>query len=851
MKKIHQLQTNYQENPTGIDLQNLVFSWKNTEAYENVLFEVSLDRTFQTKLYSCDVTMEDGICFSPDFTFKPGVTYYWKVGNSKTASFEGGHPEGKWTGEWIKPRFDAQFSPVFKKTFFCDRLCKKARLYICGLGLYEVYINGNKVGDEFFAPYFTDYRFWLQYQTYDVLPYLSEGENTISVLVGDGWYKGRLGFLDHARHINHYGNEYKMICDLYLYDNDVTILGSNEEWTCIKSPVVSSGIYDGEVWDGRVHNHFTPQIASELKAALAEKPCGQLVPMTGVKVTKHEVLKPVKLIKSSIGENILDFGQEITGWVKFKAKAKVNQTIKLYYSEIMQDDRFYQGNLRSALAQYTLYADDGEVEVRPHFTYYGFRYVKVEGMEVTAENINDFEAWALYSDLKETGNISTNHEALNRLILNTKWSQKGNFLDIPTDCPQRDERLGWTGDAQIFSSAASYHMQTPAFYKKYMQDMLFEQKECNGAVPYVVPDVLSIERIQNAEPEFEISNDVWGEAGSSVWGDAATIIPWNTYVQYGNKRWLEEQYENMVQWVAFIQYIEETYCGGKRLWNCGFHFGDWLSLDAENSGLEGGTDKYYISTAYYMYSSLLTAKAAQVLGKNADYEKYSKLSKEIREALRQEYMLEDGTLKINTQTAYAVGIAFELFENDEKIIAGEKLVQLLEKNHGKLATGFVGTAFLLEALVSVGYHDIAFGLLLNEEYPGWLYEVNLGATTIWERWNSVLPDGKVSDTGMNSLNHYAYGCVVNWIYRWVCGIRFDEKNPGGKKMILQPLFSIPLQQVEGYVDTMVGVYRVSWKKTASKVEVKITVPVGGNADYIYGSECKNIMSGEYTFIENI
>lgn len=848
--KIVHLQTNYQVNPLGIELKDIVFSWKQTQNYEKEKFVVALDESFKDEVFSSEVNMKDAICYSPEFEFQPGTKYFWKVGDSEIASFEGGHPDEKWRGKWIKPCFDAVFSPVFKKTFSCERIPKSARLYICGLGLYEVYINGEKVGDEFLTPYFTDYRYWMQYQTYDVVSYLKKGENTISVILGEGWYKGRLGFADHALHRNHYGTEYKMLCDLYLYDTDVTVFGSDETWSCIKSPVIASNIYDGEIWDGRNHNAFTPQSAGELKSQFAIAPKGELVPMTGARVTRHEVLKPVELITSKIGETIIDFGQEITGWVSFKTKQRRDTKVSVLYSEIMQDGKFYQDNLRTATAQHIVYTDGEETIYRPHFTFYGFRYVKVEGMEVTGENLNDFEAWALYSDLTETGNISTSHEGLNRLIMNTKWSQKDNFLDIPTDCPQRDERLGWTGDAQIFCSAASYHMQTPCFYRKYMKDMLCAQKEHRGAVPYVIPDVLLIEREQNGEPEFDFTNDSWGEAGSSVWGDAATIISWNMYVHYGNKKWLASEYENMTQWVLFIKNMDEMHCGGKRLWNCGFHFGDWLSLDAEEGNLQGGTDKYYISSVYYMYSSLLTAKAAKVLGKEDDFETYSKLSNEVREAIRKEYLQEGGFLSIDTQTAYAVGITFDVFEESEKKKAGEHLVYLLEQNNGKLATGFVGTAFLLEALVQTGHSKQAYDLLLNEEYPGWLYEVNLGATTIWERWNSVLPDGSISDTGMNSLNHYAYGCVVNWIYRWVCGIQFDEENPAGKKMLIHPLFDTSLQHAKGYVDTMVGRYSVSWEKNDTGVTIEIVIPTGGSADYIRGDKCVTLLSGVHVIKEN-
>lgn len=842
---IYDLQTNYQTNPLGISLKNISFSWKVQDEKESTKIIIATDDAFKNIVFEKEVFQKDGIAFTPDFNFAGGVKYYWRVGNSDIASFEGGHPADEWMGYWIKPCFTSEISPVFKKTFELKDVPNKSRLYICGLGLYEVYINGEKVGDEFLTPYFTDYRFWLQYQTYDATDYLKQGQNTIVVMMGEGWYKGRLGYLDHGLHKNHYGNEFKLLCDLYIYDKGVSVIGTDTSWSCNKSALISSNIYDGEIFDGREQNTFTKQQPTDLKASKAEAIVTSLEPMTGVGVKCHEKLKVKEIITSKIGETILDFGQEISGWVTFKTDKQKGTQVKISYSEIMQEGKFYRDNLRTAACEYTFICDGTKKFVRPHFTYYGFRYVKVEGMEINDTNVNDFEAWALYSDLKETGDIKTSDEKLNRLILNTKWSQKDNFIDVPTDCPQRDERLGWTGDAQIFSGAASCHMQTPAFYRKYLKDMLYEQKIGNGAVPYVVPDVLSVERMQNNEPAFDLANDRWGETGSSVWGDAATIIPWNMYIHYGNKKWLEEEYENMTQWVDFMRYMDETHCGGKRLWNCGFHFGDWLSLDAENDSCEGGTDKYYISSVYYYYSSLITSKAAGVLGKKEDEKKYKKLSDEVLKAVRKEYILSDGSLKYNTQTAYAVAIEFDVFTEEEKEAGGKRLAGLIEKYKGKLSTGFVGTAFLLGALVHTGYSDLAYNILFNEEYPGWLYEVNLGATTIWERWNSVLPNGLISSTGMNSLNHYAYGCVVEWIYKYVIGLEFTEENPAGEKMKIHPRFTDKLDFASGHIDTMIGKYFVEWKRKEKNVTVKVLVPFGGQALFEACGVKKILDAGEH------
>lgn len=841
---IYDLKTNYQDNPIGIELSGITFSWKVKETggrfQKHARVFIGADERFETILSDSGEEKINSCAYTPEVTLEAGKKYYWKVtvtddegkvGFSETASFEGGHPTGDWKGTWIQPPFVRELHPIFQKTFSVEdgelEPLSAGRLYICGLGVYEVYINGEKVGDEYLTPYCTDYRYWTQYQTYDIQAYLKPGENQIRVYLGNGWYKGRFGYQDKGQLREFYGDRFLLLADLYLTDQKGSsrVIGTDESWLALKSTVIVSGIYDGEMYDARMEGALETIPGRQIKYAVnAKAPKGRLCPMTGVGVKKQQVLKVKEIITTPIGETVLDFGQIMTGWVAFYPEGPVGQRVILQYGEVLQDGKFYRENLRSAQAEYTFIADGRKQFARPHFTYYGFRYVKVTGMEVTQENVDQFEAWVLYSDLEETGSIETSHEKLNRLIENTKWGQKGNFLDIPTDCPQRDERLGWTGDAQIFSMSACYHMLTPAFFRKYLKDMCFEQEEKAGAVPYVVPDVLTLGRQMNAEPEFDMTQDIWGEAGASVWGDAATMIPWNLYLHYGNKAWLAEQYSNMKQWVDFVIHMDEEHCGGGRLWNCGFHFGDWLSLDSEGDSRMGGTDKYYVASAYYMYSSRLLAKAAAVLEKKEEEAYYSKISKEVRSAIRAQYRRASGELTIQTQTAYALGICFQIFDPEEMAAAGERLYQLLVNNQMHLSTGFVGTAYLCHALSETGHSEAAYTLLLNEEYPGWLYEVNLGATTIWERWNSLLPDGSVSSTGMNSLNHYAYGAIVEWIYSRVCGLRLTEETVGSKAMMFTPEPDKRLQYANTEYHSVAGDYKAGWEWTDSGVLYHLQVP---------------------------
>lgn len=840
--KIVNLRVNDQINPIGIDLKNVTFSWEVREARGTRQacseFLLAEDKGFSQILFDSGETLLSPAAYTPDLSriLEKGKTYYIQVsvtdetGDTAKAQahFEGGKA-GAFAGNWITSPMTAEIHPVFRKKFTLtgEEAAQRARLYICGLGLYEAYLNGEKIGNQFLTPYFTDYRYRVQYQTYDIAPLLKEGENVLDVWLGEGWYKGRFGYLVGGQLREYYGDEYKLIADIQIGEK---VIGTDETWMCLRSPILTSGIYDGEVYDARRDAAIeAPGYRDIAWAKLTSAPRAQLVPMTGLPAVRRETFPVKEIIHTPVGETVLDFGQEITGWVEFEAEAPLDRRIILQYSEVMQDGCFYNENLRSATAEFRWISDGTRKAARPHFTFFGFRYVKVSGITVDETNRADFTAVAIYSDLEETGRITTANAKINRLIENTKWGEKGNFLDIPTDCPQRDERCGWTGDAQIFANAASYHMRTQSFFRKYLRDMADEQREMGGAVPYVVPDILTIAQEKCAEPPFDVTEDLWGVGGASVWGDSAAIIPWDMYLHSGNLKWLAEQYDNMKQWVDFIISMDENHCGGKRLWTCGFHFGDWLSLDVEASdndmdNREGGTDKYFVASVFYFYSAQLTAKAARLIGKEEDAAYYEKISAEVRAAVRAKYVTGPGELSIRTQTAYAVAIHLNVFDEEEKQAAGERLAELLHLWKDHLATGFVGTAYLCDALTETGHADLAYTLLFNEDYPSWLYEVNLGATTVWERWNSLLPDGKISGTGMNSLNHYAYGVIVEWIYRSVCGLQLTEKRPAGAAVVLAPHPDARLGEAQTCVRFAGGTYEAGWKMDGNRIRYTFTVP---------------------------
>lgn len=888
------LRTNHFENPVGYHISPLTFSWNVEEARGTKTVEarvqIAEDITFKTVVW--DSGSRDNIdskSFMPHFTPKPETRYYWKVfitddvGESATsdpAYFETA-PE-KIKGKWITAPFEKCSHGIYRRAFELSSVedIKKARLYISGLGLYEAYLNGEKIGNEFLSPFYNDYNYWIQYQTYDITNMLKAGSNELKVMLGNGWYKGRFGFIDNLDRL--YGDMQIMICQLtvdFKNGNQISI-SSDENFECQKSPILESSIYDGEVYDANlepIEEKWMPaMLADEETQKLSEK----LAPRYSLPLIIQEELKPKDIINTPAGEVVLDFGQNITGLFYFTCNEPKGTHIKLQMGEILQNGNFYNENLRTAKEEFVYISNGNICKVRPHFTFYGFRYMKVEGIkDIELANIT---ATVLYSNMKETGHIETSNTKVNRLFLNALWGQKGNFLDVPTDCPQRDERMGWTGDAQVFSATASFNMYTPAFYRKYLHDMYCEQKSLNGAVPHVVPDILDqinvvlrdtqrakelgiqtskenngsgvahVDKGEDVNSEELSKSDISGRteevemaAGSCAWGDAATIIPWTIYNFFGDRALLEEQYQNMKLWVDYIRRIDETKCGSGYLWTHGFHYGDWLALDNfHKDTCIGATDIYYVASCYYLYSAELTAKAASVLNKNDDYEYYTDLANRVRKALSQEYFTETGRLALDTQTALVLALKFNIAQDKFKERTIVTLKRKLDEENIHHTTGFVGTPYLCPVLSDNGLAEYAYTLLLNEDYPSWLYEVNMGATTIWERWNSVLPDGSISDTGMNSLNHYAYGSIVEWMYRYMCGINPSEENAGFKEFIIKPYVDNRFEYANAEYYSVYGLIKSGWKKVKNGWKFNITVPFDAKALFIIEDRLTGAVSVE-------
>jgi alpha-L-rhamnosidase len=721
---------------------------------------------------------------------------------------------GDWTARWIQAKGDepakaSQPAPMVRGAFAVKGAVRSARAYVTSLGLYELEINGKRVGDQLFAPGWTSYHHRLQYQTYDVTSHLRAGENAIGATLGDGWYRGFLAWKD-RRAV--YGDRLALLCQVRIEyaDGRVETVGTDDKWRSTTGPILSSDIYNGEAYDARLERPgwSAPGYAdADWAPVVVVRPRERsLIAPAGPPVRRVEEVRPVKIVKTPAGETVFDMGQNMVGHVRLKVQGPAGTTVTLRHAEVLDKaGNFYTANLRAAKQLVTYVLKGGTEEVyEPHFSFQGFRYVAVEGWpgEPTLDSLTGV---VVHSDMAVAGRFTTSNPLLNQLQHNILWGQKGNFLDVPTDCPQRDERLGWTGDAQAFSRTASFNMDVAGFFTKWLGDVAADQNR-EGSVPFVVPDVLS------QEGKFS--------GGSAAWADAATIIPWNLYLAYGDQRLLERQYPSMKAWVEHMR----REAGATNLWTTGFHFGDWLAFATTASDYPGATTgKDLIASAFYAHSTDLLQQAAAVLGKKDDAAEYGALLPKIKEAFLKEFVTSSGRVGENTQTAYAVALQFDLLPEDLRAEAARRLATEV-KTRGHLTTGFVGTPYLCHVLSRYGYTNVAYLLLNREDYPSWLYPVKQGATTIWERWDGQKPDGTFQDVGMNSFNHYAYGAIGEWMYRVVAGLEIDPREPGYKHVLVQPQPGGGLTSAEARLETLYGETVAGWALAEGKVTVSVTLP---------------------------
>jgi alpha-L-rhamnosidase len=837
------LTVDHKTNPIGINNNQPRFSWKIIDAENNLMQTAySLRVATDDKLSSSKIVWQSGKIESDESILQPykgpdlksEQKYFWQVkiwdnkGKeskwSTTAFWEMGLlSKSEWKAKWIEMTNDTlrySPSPHFRKEFILNKTIASARIYVTSHGFYELQLNGNKVGDQVLTPGWTSYGKRLQYQVYDVTSMLLKGNNAVGAVLGDGWYRGTLAW---GNNWAIYGKRLGILFQLKITYTDGTesMIISDETWKASNDGAIRmNDIYNGETYDA------TKKLTGWNKPGYDDKKWESvkignydnniLIASEGSPVRKIQEIKPVKIFRTPKGNLVVDMGQNMVGWLRLKVTGNKGTVVTLRHAEVLDKfGEFYTTNLRAAKCQltYTL-AGTGEEIYEPRFTFMGFRFVEVAGFpgELTTDNLTGV---VVHSDMKVTGSYESSNPLLNQLQHNIQWGQKGNFVDVPTDCPQRDERLGWTGDAQAFCRTAAFNMEVSSFYTKWLKDIAADQKP-GGEVPDVIPDILNKQGSLTAQP-------------SAGWGDVSVITPWTMYLVYGDKLFLENQYKSMRAWVEYIR----KKAGDSYIWKDGSKYGDWLFYHPpvnNHTEPDGYTEHDFIATAFYAYSTSILADAAKALGKTEDAKMYSDLFNKIKEVFINEYVTKAGRVGTCSQTSYVLALKFNLLPDNLLGKAAEFLVNDIKSRNNHLSTGFLGTPYLCHVLSDNGYTDTAYDLLLQESYPSWLYPVKMGATTIWERWDGEKTDSTFQDAGMNSFNHYAYGAIGDWMYRVSAGI--ETMGPGYKNIIVQPHPSKKLTFSRASFESSYGTIASGWERKEGKIIIKVTIPANTSATII-------------------
>lgn len=848
--RVQQLRCENLVNPLGLDVPRPRFSWqllapKNQRDIRQTAYELRVTTSPAALAKGRALGWTSGKVQSDSSVhvtyagpaLVAGQRYYWQV----RAWDQRGRPSAwsapahwqvglltptNWRAAWISPGPASDSarrpSPLLRREFRVRKPLRSATAYVTAHGLYEAQLNGRRVGDAYLTPGWTSYAKRLAYQTYDVTDLLRPGANAVGATLASGWYRGLIGYQGDQ---DIYGSDIALLfqLDLIYTDGTTETVASDGSWQSADTgPVRYAELQRGETYDARLEKPgwATAGYDAQGWAGVRVRDFSKeaLFASFNEPVRAHETFKVIKVTKSPKGETILDFGQNLVGWVRVKARGKAGDKITLSHSEVLdKHGNFYLANLRSAKAEDTYYLrGTGQDETfEPHFTFHGFRYLRVDAYPGTPDPA-DFTAVALYSDMPATGEFSCSNPLVNQLQRNIQWGQKGNFLDVPTDCPQRDERLGWTGDAEVFSRTAAFNRNTNSFFAKWLRDVAADQGP-DGAVPYVVPTVA-----------FASGKVPSGAAG---WSDAATVIPWDLYTLYGDRRVLATQYPSMKAWVKYMEDHSQH-----DLWNTGWQFGDWLAydLDDDAAGRSAVTSRYLVAQCFWAHSTQLLLNAARVLGKPADVAYYTAWLGRIKAAFRREYVTPGGALLSNTQTAYVLALHFDMLPDSLRAQAADRLVRNVAEYNNHLTTGFLGTPYLCEVLSRFGHADVAYKLLLQTTYPSWLYPVKMGATTVWERWNSMRPDSTFAPPSMTSFNHYAYGAIGDWLYTRVAGLNTEE--PGYHHFTVRPQPGGQFARAAARLDTYYGPTRAAWQLTDGALALDVMVPPNTTATvYVPGA----------------
>ncbi len=743
---------------------------------------------------------------------------------SEPAFFEAGLLHvSDWTAQWITPAQNpdptkSEPAPLLRGTFKVDRPIRRARLYITSLGLYAAQLNGRDVGDQLLTPGWTDYDKRIEYQTYDVTARLHPGQNALGVTLADGWYRGYLGF-GGARNL--YGTRLALLAELRITrdDGSVQVVGTDGSWKSSTGPIQAADLYNGETYDAQLEKAGWSEAgyddAGWSGVVTLDHPKDTLFAGIDPPVRRTGEIHPMSMYRTPEGEYIFDLGQNMVGWARLRIRGAAGARLTVRYAEVLdRAGNLYTANLRTAQAtdRYILKGGGQDEVFEPHFTTHGFRYVGVTGFprEPTLDSVTGI---VVGTDLRRTGTWESSNLLLNRLQHNVGWSQRGNFVSIPTDCPQRDERLGWTGDAQIFARTAAYNFDVAGFFTRWLGDVSADQK-ADGAMPFVIPDILS-----KHAPTLQ---------AAAGWGDSAVIIPWTLYLAYGDRQVLAEQYPSMKAWVEYERRVAPDL-----LWNTGAQFGDWLAYAAPSSEARSypgaTTGKDLAATAFFAHSTDLLSRAAAVLGQEEDARTYADLFAKIKEAFGREFVTPNGRVGENTQTAYTLALRFGLLPESQRAEAAHRLAADVARHNDHLTTGFLGTPYLCQVLGDHGHLDTAYALLTQESYPAWLYPVRMGATTIWERWDGIKPDGTFQDPEMNSFNHYAYGSIDAWMYGVVAGIDVDPARPGYKHVRIEPRPGGGLTFVRATEQTPYGEVASAWAVDGDTFSLTVRVPPNTSA----------------------
>lgn len=742
--------------------------------------------------------------------------------------------------KWITAPVAAGDSVVeFQTSFTAKKKIVRVKAEATAIGIYTLSVNGTKAGRGVLNPGWTSYHHRVQVQSYDLTELFTEGKNEISLKLGAGWAMSMMGYTAAKKHFDK--TSVAASFEIEYEDGKKVLLGTDRKWDAFTTQILKSQIYMGETVDLTAGT-------KKLGKAVECKVATRRIPQVGELITEQERLSPVASFTAPNGERIIDFGQNMTGYVEVKIQAPAGSRIVFDGAEVLdKDGNFYNANYRKATNLMTYVTDGKENVFKPQFSFQGFRYIRL--IEYPFEKVDpaQFTAIAVNSEMKRTGSYVCGNEKINQLYHNIIWGQKSNYLDIPTDCPQRDERLGWTGDAQVFCRTASINFDVEKFFKKWLGDVSLEQHP-DGAVAGVVPDfdVNGVTRI------------------SAAWGDVACIAPWQMYLTYGNKKMLRDNFPLMKRWVEYMHGTGEE----EFLWLGGFHYGDWLATDAGGEECVGATSTDLIASAFFAYSTSLVVKAGKVIGE--DVSEYEKLYTNVRNKFRS-YFMENGMPKKqilateitpetkkrsdvyhrgDTQTALVLILRFGLCEESEKAALVARLAEMIRENGNKMSTGFVGTPYILHVLSENGYTDLAYTLLLQNEYPSWLYSVEHGATTMWEHWNSLREDGSFWSTSMNSFNHYAYGAVFDWIFCVSSGIQVTEEGAGYTGIKLQPHPAKALGFANASIESRMGKIVSNWYYKGEKVYYEFEIPEGVNAEVILPNGLrKTLGGGSYRFAD--